>query len=100
MISQTFDLGRTIVTLITLIFLLLRLEWWLAVIAILMPVPAFFSSTRYGWRGYQLMRRQSPERRLMAYLNQIMTTDRYNKEIKLFELGNYTSNGDKVRFVW
>ena len=78
MISQTFDLGRTIVTLITLIFLLLRLEWWLAVIAILMPVPAFFSSTRYGWRGYQLMRRQSPERRLMAYFVTLMTTDTYS----------------------
>ena len=89
MISQTFDLGRTIVTLASLIFLLLHLAWWLAIIAILVPIPAFFSSTRYGWRGYQLMRRQSPERRLMAYFVTLMTTDTYNKEVKLFKLGDF-----------
>src|SRR5438034_8500836 len=89
MISQTFDLGRTIVTLFTLIFLLLHLAWWLAIVALIVPIPAFFSSTRYGWRGYQLMRRQSPERRLMAYFVTLMTTDTYNNEIKLFNLGDF-----------
>ncbi|HEV2579374.1 MAG TPA: ABC transporter ATP-binding protein, partial [Ktedonobacteraceae bacterium] len=89
MISQTFDLGRTTVTLISLLFLLLHLAWWLAIIALVVPIPAFFSSTRYGWRGYQLMRRQSPERRLMAYFVTLMTTDIYNKEIKLFNLSRF-----------
>jgi ATP-binding cassette subfamily B protein len=58
-------------------------------VALLVPIPAFFSSTRYGWRGYQLMRRQSPERRLMAYFVTLMTTDTYNKEVKLFNLGDF-----------
>src|SRR5215472_17215162 len=89
MISQTFDLGRTTVTLFSLIFLLTHLAWWLAIVALIVPIPAFFSSTRYGWRGYQLMRRQSPERRLMAYFVTLMTTDTYNKEVKLFNLGDY-----------
>src|SRR6266436_4016033 len=89
MISQTFDLGRTLVTLFSMIFLLLHLAWWLALVALIVPIPAFFSSTRYGWRGYQLMRRQSPERRIMAYFVSLMTTDTYNKEVKLFNLGNF-----------
>ena len=92
MISQTFNLGSTIVTLITLILLLLHLAWWLAIVAIIVPIPAFFSSTRYGWRGYQLMRRQSPERRLMAYFVALMTTDTYIKEVKLFNLGDFFTN--------
>src|SRR5436309_11165939 len=87
MISQTFGLGQTVVTLASLIFLLVHLAWWLAIVALIVPIPAFFSSTRYGWRGYQLMRRQSPERRLMAYFVTLMTTDTYNKEVKLFNLG-------------
>src|SRR5438270_3349139 len=89
MISQTFDLGRTVVTLLSLIFLLLHLAWWLAIVALIVPIPAFFSGTRYGWRGYQLMRRQSPERRLMAYFVTLMTTDTYNKEVKLFNLSKF-----------
>lgn len=89
MISQTFDLFRTSVTLVSLIFLLVTLAWWLAIIALIVPIPAFFSSTRYGWHGFQLMRRQSSERRLMAYFVTLMTTDIYNKEIKLFNLSKF-----------
>ena len=92
MISQTFDMGRTLVTLFSMIFLLLHLAWWLALVALIVPIPAFFSSTRYGWRGYQLMRRQSPERRIMAYFVSLMTTDTYNKEVKLFNLGDFFIN--------
>src|SRR6266705_3594707 len=89
MISQTFGLVQTVITLISLIFLLFHLAWWLAIIALIVPIPAFFSNTRFGWRGYQLMRRQSPERRLMAYFVTLMTTDTYNKEVKLFNLGDF-----------
>ncbi len=89
MISQTFDLFRTLVTLFSVIAILLQLEWWLAIIALLIPIPAFISSAKYGWMGYQRMRRQSPERRLMSYIQNLMTVDTYNKEIKLFTLGNF-----------
>lgn len=89
MISQLFDFGKTIVTLFSMLFILLSLAWWLAVIALLMPIPSFISSSRYGWRGYRKMRHQSSERRRMMYLNRLMTTDTYNKEIKLFSLGNF-----------
>ena len=89
MVSQTFDLGRTLVTLFSMIFLLLHLAWWLALIAIVVPFPAFIASSRYGWQGYQLMRRQSPERRQMLYFTNLMTIDNFNKEIKLFNLGAF-----------
>ena len=89
MISQTFGLARTAITMFSMIFLLTRLAWWLAIISLIVPIPAFISSTRYGWIGYQRMRRQSPERRIMQYFNMLMTTDTYNKEVKLFNLGNF-----------
>ncbi len=92
MISQTFDLGRTLVTLFSMLFLLLQLAWWLALIAIVVPIPAFIANSHYGWRGYQLMRRQSPERRQMLYFNMVMTVDNFNKEIKLFNLGDFFIN--------
>jgi ATP-binding cassette, subfamily B, bacterial len=89
MISQTFDLFRSTVTLFSMIFLLLQLAWWLALVALVIPIPAFFSSIHYGWRGFLRTRRQSPERRLMDYFNRLMTVDTYNKEIKLFTLGTF-----------
>ncbi len=89
MVSQTFDLVRSIITLASMLFLLLHLAWWLAIVALVVPIPSFIASARYGWIGYRRVLQQSPERRKMAYFNQIMTVDRYNKEIKLFNLGDF-----------
>ncbi|HLV98013.1 MAG TPA: ABC transporter ATP-binding protein [Ktedonobacterales bacterium] len=89
MVSQTFGLGQTIVTLVSMLIVLSQLAWWLPIVAILAPVPAFIANVRYGWWGYQMMRRQSPLRREMAYYGTLLTTDTYNKEIKLFTLGDF-----------
>lgn len=89
MISQTFGLGRTLVTFISMVGVLIPLAWWIALLALVAPIPVFIANMRYGWWGYQLMRRQSPLRREMNYYNTLLTTDTYNKEIKLFTLGNF-----------
>jgi ATP-binding cassette subfamily B protein len=88
-IMQGFSMGQTMITLASLLFLLFHLAWWLALIAFVTPLPVFFFSTKYGWKGYRLTRRQSPERRLLSYLMLLMTTDTYNKEIKLFNLSDF-----------
>lgn len=87
MVSGAFSLMRTVITFATMIALLLGLSPWVAVAALLSPVPAFISGSRYGWQGFHQMRRQSPMRRMMSYLSSLMTTDSFNKEIKLFTLG-------------
>ncbi len=92
MVSQTFGLLRTTLTFISMVSLIVRLQWFLAVIALLAPIPAFISSTKYGWWGYQMMRRQSPARRMMSYLTTLMTTDTYHKEVKIFNLGPFFAN--------
>ncbi len=75
-----------------MILLLVQLAWWLAVVALVVPIPSFIASSRYGWMGYIRMRRESPDRRKMYYFNRLMTDDDYNKEIKLFNLGNFFVN--------
>jgi ATP-binding cassette subfamily B protein len=89
MVQTAFGLIRSVLTFVSLLALLLNLEWFVAAAALLSPVPAFVSSARYGWQGYQMMRWQSPIRRMMNYLTALMTTDMYNKEVKLFTLGNF-----------
>jgi ATP-binding cassette subfamily B protein len=69
--------------------LLVGLSPWIAVAALVSPIPAFISGSRYGWWGFQQMRRQSPVRRVMSYLTNLMTTDEYAKEVKLFTAGDY-----------
>ncbi|MBV9544002.1 MAG: ABC transporter ATP-binding protein, partial [Chloroflexi bacterium] len=89
MVQTAFGLIRSVLTFLSLLALLLNLEWFVAAAALLSPVPAFVSSARYGWQGYQMMRWQSPLRRMMNYLTALLTTDMYNKEVKLFTLGDF-----------
>src|SRR5215217_6311755 len=84
MVSGVFGLGRSIVTFVTMVALLSGLSPWVAAAALIAPIPAFISGSRYGWWGFQQMRRQSPVRRVMSYLTTLMTTDEYAKEVKLF----------------
>jgi ATP-binding cassette subfamily B protein len=96
MISSTFGLVRSFLTFGSMAALLVRLAWWLAVIALIAPVPAFIADARYGWRGFHLRRRQSQDRRMQSYLATLLTTDTYQKEIKIFDLGHFFIERFKV----
>lgn len=89
MIEQLFGLARSAITFVSMIALMSSLGPWVAVAALLAPIPSFIASSRYGWQGYQMSRRQSPDRRRMAYYLDLLTRDTYNKEIKLFGLGGH-----------
>jgi ATP-binding cassette, subfamily B, bacterial len=89
MVSGVFGLVRSTITFATMIAILANLSPWVAVATLLTPIPAFISGSRYGWWGFQQMRRQSPVRRLMSYLTTLLTTDSFNKEVKLFTLGDH-----------
>jgi ATP-binding cassette, subfamily B, bacterial len=89
MVQTAFGLIRQLLTFGSMLALLVNLEWFIAAAALLAPIPTFVSSARYGWQGYQMMRRQSPLRRMMSYLTTLMTTDTYAKEVKLFTIGDF-----------
>jgi ATP-binding cassette, subfamily B, bacterial len=89
MVAELFGLVRTLLTFFAMVALLARLGPLIALVSLASPVPAFIASSRYGWHGFQLMRRQSPLRRLMGYLTTVLTTDSFNKEVKVFTLGPY-----------
>lgn len=89
MISQIFDLGCNIITLLSVLGLLLHLSLWLVIVSLIVPIPSFFAGSRFGLKNYWMLLSQSPEKRQQMYINTIMTVDDYNKEIKLFNLGNF-----------
>ena len=89
MVQELFGLVRSLITFLGMIALMARLGWVVAVLALVAPIPSFIASSRYGWHGYMQARRQSPDRRRMGYFLDLLTKDTYNKEIKLFGLGDH-----------
>ncbi|MEO5951629.1 MAG: ABC transporter ATP-binding protein [Chloroflexia bacterium] len=92
MVQQMFGLTRSLITFLSMIALITSLGWIVAVAALISPIPSFIASSRYGWMGFMMSRRQSPDRRRMMYFLDLLTKDTYNKEIKLFGLGDYFTN--------
>jgi ATP-binding cassette subfamily B protein len=89
MVEQMFGLVRSLITFLSMVALITSLGWIVAVLALIAPIPSFIASSRYGWQGFLMSRRQSPDRRRMAYYLDLLTRDTYNKEIKLFGLGDF-----------
>src|SRR6202521_2339661 len=89
MISTAFGLVQTGLTFVTMIALLVVVSPLLAMLALLSPIPAFIADTRYGWRGYNIARWGSRLLRRMNYMVNLVTTDSFAKEVKLFGLGHY-----------
>src|SRR5437016_2519124 len=89
MIATAFGLLQTILTLVTMIVLLFGVSWILAAVVLVSPIPAFIADTRYGWRGYNIARWGSRLLRRMNYMVNLVTTDSFAKEVKLFGLGHY-----------
>ena len=79
MISGTFGLVQTSITFLSMIALLLGVSPLLAAIALVSPIPAFISDTRYSWWGYRIARWNSRLLRRMNYLVQLVTTDTFAK---------------------
>jgi len=96
MVQQVFNIVRSLITFLSMVALMARLGWIVAAVALIAPVPSFIASTRYGWRGYWLARRQSSDRRLMIYFADLLTKDTYHKEIRLFGLGEHFTDRWKV----
>ncbi|TMD98150.1 MAG: ABC transporter ATP-binding protein [Chloroflexi bacterium] len=89
MIATAFGLLQTILTLVTMIVLLFGVSWILAAVVLVSPIPAFIADTRYGWRGYNIARWGSRLLRRMTYMVNLVTTDSFAKEVRLFGLGQY-----------
>ncbi len=89
MVIRLSSLGSSLITVLSLIGLLFQLNWWLALIALIVPVPLFLVDRRYGENNYWMSFWQSPGKRQQWYLTELLTTDTYNKEIKLFNLASF-----------
>ncbi|MFI5607613.1 ABC transporter ATP-binding protein [Amycolatopsis sp. NPDC051903] len=89
MMNSALGLVRTAITFASMIALLVSISPLLALVALLAPIPAFISQSKYGSRAFWLTFLMSPIKRRMDYLSSLVTTDTYAKETKLYGLGPY-----------
>ena len=87
LITRTFGLCQSALTLVTFSGLLWGFSAWAVVMLIVAAIPAFIAETRFSEHAFRLFRWRSPETRQQHYLETLLAREDYAKEVQLYQLG-------------
>jgi ATP-binding cassette, subfamily B, bacterial len=87
LITRTFGLCQSALTLLTFGGLLWRFSVWAVVVLIVAAIPSFIAETRFSEHAFRLFRWRSPETRQQHYLETLLAREDYAKEVQLYQLG-------------
>src|SRR5204862_2687752 len=87
LVSQTFELGQSIVTLVGLGVLLAAFSPIALAVLIAAAIPPFISELKFSGDAFRLSRWRTPETREQLYVESVIANDNAAKEVKLFGLG-------------
>ncbi len=87
-LSSTFSMFSTIITLVSYIIILASELWWAALVMIAVSVPSAIINFYYRRQNFHYMRRRSKDRRQMSYYSDLMVNKDMAKEIRMFGLAD------------
>ncbi len=87
LVSQTFELGQSLITLITLGGLLAQFSPIALAVLIAAAIPPFVAELKFSGDAFRLSRWRTPETREQLYVETVLAREDHAKEVKLFGLG-------------
>ncbi len=87
LISESFQLVQSTLTLLGFAFILTRFSPWTVAVLLVATLPATIAEMRYSKLAFRLRNWRAPESRKLMYLEYVVANDAHAKEIKLFGLG-------------
>ncbi len=91
-VSESFGIVQNSITLMSMIALLLRFQWWVFIVVLITTLPALMIEVRYSRERFRLQTWRSPTVRRLGYFRWLITNDDYIKELRIFDLGRYLIN--------
>ena len=88
-INGMFSLLQSVVTITALTGLIVSVHWTVALFLFLALLPAFGVKIFFSKKNYGLQYKQTPEKRHLFYLNSLLTSENFAKELRLYGLGSY-----------
>lgn len=86
-VAELAQVGQGVLTLVGLLALLVSFHWMLVAALLLAALPGLAIKARFSSTLYQWTLRETANQRLARYLNTVLTTIEFAKEIRLFDLG-------------
>lgn len=87
LVTVVFTIVQQTVTLTSFLVLVIRFQPWIALVLFGATIPAFIAQGRYSRLFFRLLTRRAPEFRQLRYLEELVTSDKTIKEVRLFGLG-------------
>jgi ATP-binding cassette subfamily B protein len=87
LITESFGLIQSLITLVGYGALLLRFSTWAVLALCVATIPATVAEMRYSKLAFKIRNWRSPESRRLMYLEYVLANDEHAKEVKLFGLG-------------
>ena len=87
-VTGSFGLLQSTITLISFAVLLVRFSPWLTIILVAATLPTFLAQEKFARLSFRMLSWRAPERRKMSYYEHLLTVDSYVKEVKLFGVGD------------
>lgn len=87
MVTETFGLIQSAITLTGYAVLLVRWSGWAVLVLVLASIPAAIAEVRFSNKAFRLRNWRSPEARKLNYLEYVLANDNHAKEVKLFGIG-------------
>jgi ATP-binding cassette, subfamily B, bacterial NisT/SpaT len=84
--------SRNLISLISVVGILITWKWWTVFLLLLIPFTSSISLLKVGNLFFQVNYKRVKEQRKQFYYLNLLTTDRYVKEVKLFNLSNLITN--------
>lgn len=86
-VNETFQLLQNSLTLVGYVALLVAWSPWAVALLVVAALPATLAEMRYSAKAFRLRNWRAPEARRLLYLETVMATDAYVKEVQAFGLG-------------
>ncbi|MEH2254343.1 ABC transporter ATP-binding protein [Nostoc sp.] len=87
LVSRTFGLVQSALSLITYGILLVNFSVWAVVVLVLAAMPVFIAETKFAGEGFRLFSWRAPETRQQNYLENLLAREDFVTEVKLYQLG-------------
>ncbi len=88
-VAESFGMAQNAITLLSMVVLLLRFEWWVFLVVLGTTIPALIVQIRYSRERFRLQTGRSPIVRRLAYFRWLITNDDFIKELRIFALGRH-----------
>ncbi len=89
LLRRLLEFAQSAVMLLSITALIFLYKPWIVVVLIVATIPGFFAAIHYGRQHFFLYNHRTPDGRRASYLNHVLSTDAYAKEVRVWGLTSY-----------